>query len=339
MERPPPPAGVDLSEDRRATIVATSVVTWFLAIIAIILRLLSRRMKGIELWLDDWLIIAALFPSCAHVFGMAGYAVSRGLGQHIWVTPPDSTRAWALGLFIAELGYFFTLICVKWSILAFYWRSFHIRRSIRIPIWTLATVVLLWGIAVILVTIFQCQPTHAFWSRFDPVNPRSPSDYHCGVEDTKFFYGNAIPTIITDILMLLLPAPYIYTLQLRKGQKFALAGIFLVGLFVTLVSVIRLNYLLKGNLQDPDITWNFVDIGLWSVIEGNIAMVCACLPFLRPILNKLTFGIFNISSVGSKPHHSSNFIKVSHNNASSHRWDDIGRSGRTSATVKAKGDV
>lgn len=125
---------------------------------------------------------------------------------------------------------------------------------------------------------------------------------------------------------------------------------------VTLVSVIRLNYLLKGNLQDPDITWNFVDIGLWSVIEGNIAMVCgkchvttsvsiqlnattACLPFLRPILNKLTFGIFNISSVGSKPHHSSNFIKVSHNNASSHRWDDIGRSGRTSATVKAKGDA
>jgi hypothetical protein len=43
---------------------------------------------------------------------------------------------------------------------------------------------------------------------------------------------------------------------------------------VTIVSVIRLNYLLKGDVEDPDITWNFVDIGLWSVVEANIAMVC-----------------------------------------------------------------
>jgi hypothetical protein len=60
MERPPVPEGIDLSADRRASIVATSVVTWLLAVVVIILRLLSRRMKGVELWLDDWFIIAAL---------------------------------------------------------------------------------------------------------------------------------------------------------------------------------------------------------------------------------------------------------------------------------------
>jgi len=295
-------------------------------------------MKGVELCLDDWFIIAALMPSCAQVLGMAGYGVSRGLGRHIWVTPPDSVRAWALSLFIAELGYFFTIVFVKWSILAFYWRSFHVRRSIRIPIWTLATVVGLWGTAVILVTIFQCQPTQAFWMRFDPDNPLPPSQYHCGVNDNKFFYGNAIPNIVTDIAMLMLPVPYIYTLQLRSGQKLALAGIFLVGLFVTIVSVIRLNYLLKGNLEDPDITWNFVDIGLWSVIEANIAMFCACLPFLRPILNKISLGgIFSFSSLGSKPDTSSSFLKTSHNNTS-HRWEDVGRHCMTSATVNANAD-
>jgi hypothetical protein len=66
--------------------------------------------------------------------------------------------------------------------------------------------------------------------RFDPDNPLPPSQYHCGVNDNKFFYGNAIPNIVTDIAMLMLPVPYIYTLQLRSGQKLALAGIFLVGL-------------------------------------------------------------------------------------------------------------
>lgn len=38
----------------------TSIVTWILAVIVVGLRILSRRMKNISLWIDDWLIIAAL---------------------------------------------------------------------------------------------------------------------------------------------------------------------------------------------------------------------------------------------------------------------------------------
>jgi hypothetical protein len=50
------------------------------------------------------------------------------------------------------------------------------------------------------------------------------------VDSVKFFYGNAIPTIVTDVLMLALPLPYIAQLQLPRGQKWGLAGIFLVGI-------------------------------------------------------------------------------------------------------------
>lgn len=81
-----------------------------------------------------------------------------------------------------------------------------------------------------LVTIFQCRPTHAFWARFAPDNPLPPSKYHCGVEDANFFYGTVIPNIGTDILMLALPIPYIWHLQLQRSQKLALGGTFLVGI-------------------------------------------------------------------------------------------------------------
>lgn len=47
MVRPPPPAAMDLTEDKRA-------------MIAILLRLISRRIKEIKLWLGHWLIIASL---------------------------------------------------------------------------------------------------------------------------------------------------------------------------------------------------------------------------------------------------------------------------------------
>ncbi|KAL3959678.1 hypothetical protein ACCO45_004795 [Purpureocillium lilacinum] len=332
---PPPPPGIDLTQDRRPDIIATSAVTLALAMLAVALRIVSRRIKRVPLWIDDWLIIASLPCACAHVAGIAGYAVSRGFGRHVWVNPPDAVRAWAIGLFTAELAYFCTLLCVKWSILAFYWRSFKIRQSIKVPIWALAIITLCWGIAVGQMATDESaviDPRHALPVRAHPglvaaLRPRQPlppSAYTCGVDSRKFFYGNAIPTIVTDILMLALPTPYIWHLHLPRGQKLALAGIFLVGILyastyssqgpprsssrgfanlvrsVTVVSVVRLSYLLRGDLTNPDITWNFVDIGLWSIIEGNIAIFCACLPFLRPVLSKLSFGILHLSSYHSK---------------------------------------
>jgi hypothetical protein len=54
------PPGVDLSADRSADVEAAAVVTFVLAIAAVVLRLLSRRIKGVRLWIDDWLVIAAL---------------------------------------------------------------------------------------------------------------------------------------------------------------------------------------------------------------------------------------------------------------------------------------
>ncbi|PNY23828.1 Uncharacterized protein TCAP_06229 [Tolypocladium capitatum] len=283
-----PPPGLDLAQDNRPTIIAVSVITWTLAFLAVAMRLACRQMKGVRLWWDDWLILASLVPSFALVAGLAGYAVHRGFGRHVWIAPPDAIYALTLGVFIAELGYFVTLACVKWSILAFYWRSFHVRQSIKVPIWILAVVVGLWGLAVFLVTLLQCQPIHAWWDRYDINNPLPPSEYHCDVNPRRFFYGNAIPTIVTNILMLALPVPYIWNLQLPVGQKLALVAIFLVGIFVTVVSVVRLHYLLQSDIKDADITWNFTNMGLWTIVEANIAIVCACLPFLRLIVQKLT---------------------------------------------------
>jgi hypothetical protein len=43
----PATAGVDLVEDRRPTIIATLVITWVLAIVAVGLRLLGRYINNV----------------------------------------------------------------------------------------------------------------------------------------------------------------------------------------------------------------------------------------------------------------------------------------------------
>ena len=135
---------------------------------------------------------------------------------------------------------------MKASILCFYWRIFKYSQ-IRFPIWILAAIVACWYIAAVrvrleaeyvnrslltiltktLVGIFECHPVSGFWERFSPTHPTTPN---CPVDSNKYFDGNAIPNIITDAAILVLPLPFIWTLQLRRAQKVALTGIFTLGL-------------------------------------------------------------------------------------------------------------
>jgi hypothetical protein len=55
------------------------------------------------------------------------------------------------------------------------------------------------------------------------------SEYTCGVDDNKFFNGNSIPNIITDALVVILPIPYVWKLQLATPQKLAIVFIFALG--------------------------------------------------------------------------------------------------------------
>ncbi|KAL8942327.1 MAG: hypothetical protein Q9211_001444 [Gyalolechia sp. 1 TL-2023] len=211
--------------------------------------------------------------------------VHHGLGRHIWVAPKDARVVWAQGLFVSELSYELIMCSTKFSLLAFYWRIFK-QSKIRIPIYVLVAVVSCWGIAGILVILLQCQPVSEYWNRF-AVTDSAP---HCGVNITQFFYGVAIPNILTDAALLVLPMPFIWKLHLPRAQKLALTSIFILGAFVIGVSITRFTVLLKLNLVSPDITWNYVDNQIWTAVESHVGIICACLPSLRPLLNVFLFG-------------------------------------------------
>ncbi|KAL8956591.1 MAG: hypothetical protein Q9193_005923 [Seirophora villosa] len=73
----------------------------------------------------------------------------------------------------------------------------------------------------------------------------------------------------------------------------ALSSIFLLGGFVVGVSIVRFTYILSLDLQSPDVTWNFVNVQIWTGVEIHVGIVCApvaCLPSLRPLLNLALFG-------------------------------------------------
>jgi len=69
--------------------------------------------------------------------------------------------------------------------------------------------------------VAQCRPLRGFWDKTIPAV--------CSVDSKKFFYGNSIPNIATDVFLLIAPMPAIWSLKLEMKQKVSLSAIFLLG--------------------------------------------------------------------------------------------------------------
>ncbi|MCJ1232295.1 hypothetical protein MMC14_000244 [Varicellaria rhodocarpa] len=93
--------------------------------------------------------------------------------------------------------------------------------------------------------------------------------------------------------MLGLPLPQIWKLHVKIGRKVQLAGLFLLGGFVCVVSIIRIPQVRSVSLTDP--AWSDVSGSIWSIVETNIGLVSACLPTLRPLYSYLFHGRVNDS--------------------------------------------
>lgn len=139
-------------------------------------------------------------------------------------------------------------------------------------------------------SIFQCTPIHRAWNRTLPG--------HC-IDIAKSWYGNAGYSIAMDLIILLLPMPMIASLQLPFGQKAALMFVFALGGFVTITSILRMTTI-SISTQTPDTTYDIAST-LWTFIEANVGIICACLPMCRPLLTLFFPRIFpSASSPGSR---------------------------------------
>ena len=98
-------------------------------------------------------------------------------------------------------------------------RIFAVTRF-RLVTWALGVITILWGVACILVGTLNCLPIESLW------NPNIPG--HCG-DQLKIQIAEPIPWIVTDFAVLIAPLPMIKNLHLPLGQKWGLAGVFLMG--------------------------------------------------------------------------------------------------------------
>lgn len=165
---------------------------------------------------------------------------------------------------------------------------------------------LFWLISTI-VSIFACTPIHHNWDRSSPGA--------CGVNTIAWWYVLATVVLqersssflrfsqstlntISDVIILLIPMPLIKNLlKIPVRQKISLMVVFALGIFVIACTIVRMTTFQTG--IGADTTYDGGITLLWSIIETNVAIVCACLPLLRPLFARLV-PAFGKSMTGSK---------------------------------------
>lgn len=187
-------------------------------------------------------------------------------------------------------------MATKTSILIFYLRlAKNTQVVLRYASWATLVVVNISGLVLTFMNIFQCSPIPAAWMS------KSGDNSSCIPLLTEFICAAPV-NIVTDLAILALPIPVLTSMRLPSRQKTILVLTFTLGIFVTIVDVVRIYYLQRaisevptGSSTDPnsrfggqaDFAWNASLSLMWSAVEVNVGMTCACVPTLKPLILKL----------------------------------------------------
>ncbi|KAJ5548171.1 hypothetical protein N7513_005405 [Penicillium frequentans] len=276
-----------LSTVRGREALACSTVFTTLATVLVAVRIYTRAFMVKQMGSDDYAILVALAFSWGF-YGLFVGEVYHGMGADYDIIPHKTYIIQMLCFWASVPIYQTSLISTKMSILLQYRRVFSTTPRMRLACNLLIGFLAIYGTWTIISAWANCVPLKKFW---DPSVPG-----FCFNKEALWFSNSAIH-ILTDLLILIYPMPVIRSLQLPSRQKFALMGVFALGGFVVITSILRLKSLLViSNSNDP--THDNVGAAEWSAIECNVAIICAALPSTRALLSKLLPHIFSTRSNG-----------------------------------------
>ncbi|KAF5023841.1 hypothetical protein F66182_4099 [Fusarium sp. NRRL 66182] len=281
--------------DRGPVVFAVTTATLVLATIFVAARMVSRTFIVRNITWDDrvmmlaWLF--AFFLSFTICFG-----VHNGLGRHDVNIHDHNVPALRRSQYVFSILYNPALMATKTSVLIFYLRlAKHTQRVLRFASWLTLAIVNIAGLTLTLMNVFQCRPIAAAWD----------VDYDARAKCipllTEFICSSPV-NIVTDLAILALPIPVLTGMRLPSRQKTILVLTFTVGIFVTVVDVVRIYYLQQAITRAPtttsldpetrfggqtDFAWNASRSFMWSAVEVNVGMMCACVPTLKPLVLKL----------------------------------------------------
>ncbi|TQN66935.1 Satratoxin biosynthesis SC1 cluster protein 4, partial [Colletotrichum shisoi] len=279
---------------------ALIIVFFFLALSVFTFGLRAYgRLSTCQWGLDDWLcglavLFAVLMTPPFFMFIKLGYFGWRAVD----VPKDHDMKAGLWWNFLVQMFYNPVLALVKASVLVFLLRLGGQKQGVRLAVHGLNVFNACHAVAIFFAALFQCLPIEANW------------DFSLRAEPETKCIGNSFHviasclTIFSDVLVLALPFWIFLGLRMPMAAKMAVIGVFLMGVVVTVVAVIRVIQIYKlFFVRPPPGTDSYHDIGLTtSTIEVNLAIFSACVPALSPLFRRWMPKLFGGGGGGGTTH-------------------------------------
>ncbi|KAH8648448.1 hypothetical protein BX600DRAFT_517835 [Xylariales sp. PMI_506] len=238
------------------------------ALFAVAIRIYTRHAIARSVGIDDYLAVGALVTTIA-----TGVVNSINAIDYLPYTTDEADGNMDSKLyFVNEISYNVALMFMKMTFLFQFFRIFRNVQTMRLVYLAAIFVVGGWCISQIFVSIFICRPFAANWDR-------QVSGAVC-LPVSVPTYGNAIGTIVTDVIVLFLPLPTLWSLKLSTSQKWAAFGVFGVGAIVPAVSAGRIWSL---SVPPPN---GFVNSACFSIAELTLGIIAAAAGTVRALISR-----------------------------------------------------
>lgn len=269
---------------------ALAAVLSLLAIVAVLLRFYARRLlKTSRIDIDDYMILPALLFTLGTAFCMFIGAALGDLGRHTRKDAdgmPEFTRRTQIfqqTTYASQLTQTLTFGFTKLAVLLFYKCIFTNSRVVYL-IWTMIVLVKAWTVIFFFTNLLQCYPISVNWTGWGAA-------VNSCIDTNTMFLAQAWSDIFTDVMILSLPLPSIWRLQMPRPRKVAVCSIFLLGTLVVAAGIAKLvifyDVVAETQSQNNDVTYILTPTLYWPMVESSLGVVGACLPSMRPIFTDI----------------------------------------------------
>ncbi|KAF1980436.1 hypothetical protein BU23DRAFT_445056 [Bimuria novae-zelandiae CBS 107.79] len=269
-----------LAEDIGPSIIATASLTIAFTTVFVALRYYARHLSQTRFGVEDVIIPFAWLAEVGLCIIGIVMVKRAGTGRHVEYvlkTHPEGVISHYKGLFANQLVHPLAVALPKIVIVILFLRVFNQkweRRAAWITLWLMLGTLISYSVA----SMFQCRPISYNWDQSIPGK--------CFNFDL-LANSSSVPNILTDLIVLVLPIRTVIGLKVSTSRKIGLMLIFLTGSVGIVASVIRTIVFV---CTDPllDITFNYVALVNWTIIEPGMYLLAACALSFKPLWRMLS---------------------------------------------------
>ncbi|KAI2604384.1 uncharacterized protein GGS25DRAFT_534770 [Hypoxylon fragiforme] len=250
-----------------AAFFAVNTFICFLALTAVGLRIYQHIGFKIGFgWDDGYILVSMTFAfTLLAVEGVrVGYPVSEiGLSGSLYLIKIITAH---------NILFVVSILTNKLSILCFYQRIFFESQHMRIMVRTLGAFFIIWACVGVVALFAVC-------------NPRMAADGGETCNRGALMYNFSAFCIFGDLMVLVVPLPTIWHLNLNRHTKIKIMLLFLLGFIVTIIAILRCVSVIREDWTDIEFAIESQYSLAYAVLEPNLAILIACLPMAYSVMN------------------------------------------------------